>query len=199
MGMRHGRYAKLALRGAVVVALLLVGIAALFVVEHWRTQAEVGPLLSALFRDGVLHETQDSGSGHSIQIILLREAYQSDTWRARWSVFPQASLVTRSNFVLNNAVTTDIRAELQLPRGAVTIVVSRSEVERGLPGDFQRRFPNNMGYFVVSHPGFNFSKTEAILYIEHHCSGLCGGGEYILVRKVIGVWRIVAQHDTWVS
>lgn len=47
-----------------------------------------------------------------------------------------------------------------------------------------------------------FLKTEllfGILYTNHFCGGLCGGGEYILVRKVNGVWRIVYQPDTWMS
>jgi len=49
------------------------------------------------------------------------------------------------------------------------VVVSRSGLERGQPGDFERRFPNKMGYFAVSQPGLNSSNTEAILYIDHGC------------------------------
>jgi hypothetical protein len=120
----------------------------------------------------------------------------------RQTLFPQASPVTRSSFFLSNAVTTDTRAELHLPKGVDFVVVSRSELERGQPGDFERRFPNNMGYIAVSQPGLNFSKTEAILYIDHGCvraGDLCGGGGYILMRKVNGVWSVVDQFSTWVS
>ncbi len=59
-----------------------------------------------------------------------------------------------------------------------------------------------MGYFAVSQPGLNFSNTEAILYIDHGCvrtGDLCGGGGYILMRKVNGVWSVVDQFSTWVS
>ena len=81
-------------------------------------------------------------------------------------------------------------------------MVSRSELERGQPGDFERRFPNKMGYFAVSQPGLNFSKTEAILYIEYSCfrvTDLCSGGYFILMRKVNGVWRVVDRSNTWAS
>jgi hypothetical protein len=85
------------------------------------------------------------------------------------------------------------------PKVWALVVVSHSELERGQPGDFERRFPSSFGYFAVSQPGLNFSKTEAILYIDHYCGGLCGGGGYILMRKVNGVWRLVDQQSTWVS
>ena len=66
-------------------------------------------------------------------------------------------------------------------------------------GDFEARFPDNFGYFVVSHVGLNLNKTEALLYVDHFCGGLCGGGEYVQMRKVDGVWHVVDQHGTWVS
>jgi hypothetical protein len=203
--MQQRLYPKFVLRVAVVVAVLVAVIAAFFIREQRRTQAEVGAVLSAYLSDEVLNNAHDWGSGRTIQIILQREAQQPGTWRGRWSLlfdrrlrFPQASFVTRISFVVSNAVASDIRAELHLPRGVDSVVVGRSELERSQSSDFQQRFPNNLGYIAVSQPGFNLSKTEAILYIDHFC-GLCGGGGYILMRKVRGVWRLVEQHSTWVS
>jgi hypothetical protein len=203
--MKHSRFTKIPVRATALAALLL-GMAALSVLERRRTHAELGAVLSAFFSDAVLRDIYESGSGRGIQVIVLREGPQSAFWRARWfdrqTLFPQASPVTRSSFFLSNAVTTDTRAELHLPKGVDFVVVSRSELERGQPGDFERRFPNNMGYFAVSQPGLNFSKTEAILYIDHGCvraGDLCGGGGYILMRKVNGVWCVVDQFSTWVS
>ena len=199
------RYAKIAFRSVTVVIVLLACIAVLFVVEQRRTHAEVGAVLSAYLSDEVLHNTHDWGSGRGIQIILQREAQQPGNWRWRWNLlfdrrvhFPQASLVTRTSFVVNNAVASDIRAGLHLPSGVDSIVVSRRELEHSQSSDFQQRFPKNLGYIAVSQPGFNFDKTEAILYIDHFC-GLCGGGGYILMRKVSGVWHVVDQHSTWMS
>ncbi|MCU1272339.1 MAG: hypothetical protein JWN74_3633 [Acidobacteriaceae bacterium] len=203
--MQRSRYTKNALRTATVVVALLAGIAVLFILEQRRTQGEVGVVLSAYLSDEVLNNAHDWGAGRGIQIILQREAQQPGTWRWRWSLlfdrrlrFPQASFVTRTSFVVSNAFISDIRAELHLPRGVDSVVVSRSELKQSQSSDFQRRFPNNLGYIAVSQPGFDFSKTEAILYIDHFC-GLCGGGGYILMRKGNGVWHVVDQHSTWVS
>ncbi len=199
------RYTKIAFRLTAVVIVLLACISVLFFVEQRRTHAEVGAVLSAYLSDEVLHNAHDWGSGRGIQIILQREAQQPGTWRWRWSLlfdrrvrFPQASLVTRTSFVVSNALASDIRAELHLPRGVDSVVLSRRELEQSQSSDFQQRYPNNLGYIAVSQPGFNFNKTEAILYVDHFC-GLCGGGGYILMRKVNGVWRVLDQHSTWVS
>jgi len=203
--MRRSGYTKAAVRASTVVVALLVVIAAVSIIERQRTQAELGAVLSAYLSDEVLHDAHDWGSGRGIQVILQREAQQPGTWRWRWSLlfdrrlhFPQASFVTRTSFVVSNAVASDIRAELRLPNGVEAVVLSRNELERSQTSDFQRRFPNHLGYIAVSQAGFNFSKTEAILYIDHFC-GLCGGGGYILMHKVNGLWRVVDQHSTWIS
>src|SRR5215467_1070378 len=41
--------------------------------------------------------------------------------------------------------------------------------------------------------GLNLTKSEAIFYIDHFC-GLCGGGGYIVMRKVNGQWRVAAAQ-----
>jgi hypothetical protein len=87
---------------------------------------------------------------------------------------------------------------LHLPRGARVAFVNVSELGTKT-SDFEARFPNNLGFFVVSRVGLNLNKTEALLYVEHFCGGLCGGGEYVLMRKVDGVWHVVDHHGTWVS
>jgi hypothetical protein len=66
------------------------------------------------------------------------------------------------------------------------------------PRDFIKRFPDEPSWQIVSisQPGFNFSKTEAIVYFTQHSVGSAGAG-YILARKVDGVWRIVDENDMW--
>jgi len=210
--MDRNRYRRIAVRAAAGVGLLVTLMALLFFSELRRTQAEKNALLSDLFDTG-LHNAPDLGSGRGLQIIIMREAQSPGTGpghetRARWSLlfdeklrFPQASLVTRSSFLLTNAVPTDIRAKLRLPKGVESVVLSQSELDHVTRSDFIQRFhPNrNLDVFSISQPGFNFSKTEGILYVDHYCAGLCGGGGYILIRKVDGVWHIVDQHNTWMS
>jgi hypothetical protein len=208
--MQRSWYRKLAIRASIVVAGLLVGVATLYTLELRRTQAELGAVLSDLFSERVLREPPNAGSG--LQIIILREAETpgmppggTRTRQSQWFDeklrFPQASLGSRISFLLANAFPTEIRADIRLPRGAQAFVLSSGELDRMTRHDFQQRFPKNYSYeyFAVSQAGFNFSRTEAILYGNHFCAGLCGGGEYILLRKVNGVWRIVDEHNTWMS
>jgi hypothetical protein len=65
-------------------------------------------------------------------------------------------------------------------------------------GALQRRFPGSYSYLAFSPVGFNRRLDEAVFYAAHICP-LCGGGEYVLMRKAQEQWRIVALHSVWVS
>jgi hypothetical protein len=210
--MARNRYRRIAVRAAAGVGLLLTLIALLFFCELRRTRAEMDAVLSDI-SNVPLHSVPDVGSGRRIQTILMREAQAPGTrpgfqTRARWSLpfdeelrFPQASLLTRCSFLLTNAVPTDIRVDLYLLRGAGAVVLSKSELDHMTRSEFLKRFPDGqpLEQLSISQAGFNFSKTEAILYFDRSCAGLCGGGGYMLMRKVDGVWRVVDQHNTWMS
>jgi hypothetical protein len=204
--MDRNRHRRIAFRAAAGVGLLLALIALLLAGEQRRTQAEMGAILSALISDVALHNNHWS-AGRDIQIVLQREGEGlSGNWRLRGglpfdqlSSFAQSSRTTRVSFFLSNVFSSDIQTELHLPSGVQAPFVSRRELESANPGDFQKRFPNYQERFVVSHAGLNLSKSEAILYIEHFCGGLCAGGSYVLMRKENGVWRVVAEHLMWES
>ena len=196
---------KIASRAAVAVAALFAVLALLFALEQRRTQSEMGAVLSAYLSDEVLHNAHDWGSGRGVEMVVQREAQSPGNWRWRWillldrrSWFPDSSRTTRFSFFLMNVFSTDIQADLHLPSGVTSVFISRKELERTEPNDFQTRFPNNLGYVAVSHVGLNLTKSEAIFYIDHLC-GLCGGGGYVLMRKVNGQWLVADQHSTWVS
>jgi hypothetical protein len=55
--------------------------------------------------------------------------------------------------------------------------------------EFYRRYPDSGGYIEVSAVGFDRAKTRAMVYMAHHCGGLCGGGTHHLLEKVEGAWR----------
>src|SRR2546421_9199802 len=82
--MQQSRFTKIAVRATAALAALLLGMAALSVLERRRTQAELGAVLSAFFSDAVLRDIHESGSGRGIQVIVLREGPRSAFWRARW-------------------------------------------------------------------------------------------------------------------
>jgi len=207
--MQHSRLSKIVARATAALAALLLGMAALSVLERRRAQAELSAVLSAFFSEA-LRDIHESRPGRGIQVIILRDGPGSAIWRARWlnwlvdrqTLFPQASRVTRSSFFLSNAITTDTPAELHLPKGVDFVVVSRGELERQLGNSERRRSLDDMESFAVSQPGLNFSKTEAILYFEYSCfrvTNLCSGGYFILMRKVDGVWRVVDRLNTWAT
>jgi len=56
---------------------------------------------------------------------------------------------------------------------------------------FDSHFPEAEGYLDLSAVGFNPDKTQALVYIGHHCGALCGGGRYHLIEKKAGKWEEV--------
>ena len=198
-------YKKTAFRAILAIAIVVAVLALLFAVEQTRTQVEMGVVLSAYLSDEVLHNAHDWGSGRGVQMVMQREAQSPGNWRWRWAMlldkrswFPESSRTSRFSFFLTNLFVTDVQAELHLPSDVTPVFVSRKELERTEPNDFQTRFPYNFGYIAVSHIGLNLTKSEAIFYIDHFC-GLCGGGGYVVMRKVNGQWHVADQHSTWVS
>src|SRR6266568_6688964 len=217
--MNQNRVKSIALYTTAGIAVLLALIGLLFAVEQRRTQAETGAVLSALFSQTVLHDMDKWAGGRTINIVIQRNpdcrmcpgvgaGFEMQSWFARslkartssvsdpW--FAQSSRMTRATFLLNNVFSTDIGTDLHLPSGARAVFVNPSDLGTK-PSDFEARFPNNLGYFVVSHVGLNASNTEALLYVDHFCAGLCGGGTYVLMHKVDGAWHVADQHGTWVS
>jgi hypothetical protein len=175
--------------------------------DQWRTDAEIGSVLSGFFSNYALGDLQHWGADRQIQIVFLREAqngWKSNEFRRSFlsdprSSFPQSSSFTRASFILSNVFPTNIKAELVLPNRAQFLFLSRRELEELGDNGFHARFPNNWGYFVISHVGLNSSKTEAILYGDRFGGVLSGGGSYLLMRKVHGSWRVVDEHVVWNS
>lgn len=92
--------------------------------------------------------------------------------------------------------------EGQLQSVASHTLADRSAIEQSFNGgieqgwrEFYRRFPMSSGYSVVSAVGFNEAKTQALVYLEHHCGGLCGFAEVLLLEKMDGKWQEV-PHAT---
>jgi hypothetical protein len=217
--MSRNRFKGIALYAIATTCLLLALIALLFVVEHRRTHAETGAVLSAFFAQDALRDVDKWDTGRTAEVVILRhpdcvlcpadgagpdgQSWFAPSLRVRgvslsdaW--FAQSSRTTRASFFVNSIFPTDISTDLCLPSGVKAIFVYPSDLRSNTSG-LEARFANNLGYFVISHVGLNLNKTEALLYVEHFCGGLCGGGNYILMRKVNGAWRVVDHHLTWVS
>jgi len=210
------RFRRIALYASAGIGLLLALVGLLFAVEQWRTRVETGEVLSAFFSQEVLKDMDQWRAGRTIEIVVLRNPacrvcpgagseVGELSWRAQsWKLvsddwFAHSSRITRTSFFLNNVFSPNIGADLRLPSGARAVFVYRRDILGTKTSDFEAKFPNNLGYFVVSHVGLNLTKTEALVYVDHFCGGLCGSGDYVLMRKINGMWHIVDRHNTWVS
>lgn len=215
--MSQNRFKRVVLYPTAGIGFLIMLLALLFAVERKRTQSENGAVLSAFFSQEALHEIDSWRAERTVEIVIQRDPdcrlcsgdeFDKQFWfapslRSRWNTlsnswFAQSSRITRTSFFLNSVFSADISTDLRLPTGARAVFVNADDL-RVRTSDFEARFPNNLGYFVVSRIGLNLNKTEALLYIDHFCGGLCGGGEYVLMRKVNGVWLVADQLGTWVS
>jgi hypothetical protein len=52
--------------------------------------------------------------------------------------------------------------------------------------DLKREHPDSVGWIELSAVGLNHDKTVAIVYVGHHCGGLCGGGGFRVLHKAEG-------------
>lgn len=65
--------------------------------------------------------------------------------------------------------------------------------------EFYRRFPNSAGFLRLSRVGFNSEMSQALIYVKHGCGSTCGTGDYVLLVKRAGAWRIEKTAPLWVS
>jgi hypothetical protein len=89
--------------------------------------------------------------------------------------------------------------------GKPYVVVAKARLEQLLatPDEtfgwkgFERRYPNSGGYIQVSAVGFSRDRTKAVVYVGHHCGGLCGGGRMFFLERDNGAWRPTPLIRCW--
>ena len=109
--------------------------------------------------------------------------------------FNDLQTFTWASYLARNLLRTQIQPSFALPaRATVCITI---DFEYGSP-EFQKKFPRNVGLIALSGVGFNPSQSQAVFYVDHFC-GLCGGGRYVLMQKVSGVWHVQDEHYIWIS
>jgi hypothetical protein len=189
------------------VAVLAVVVVIIGWVERKRNADEEYAVYSAYLSEGQLNDAHDWSVGGPVQLVI------EDTTRIgenlRWSAlhvldgcasFGQLHASTRASFLVRNLLHTRILPKFVLPRRATVVLAPKSDIEPRLQGspEFQKKFPHNMGFIILSGVGFNVSRTQAVFYIDHFC-GLCGGGRYVLMEKANGSWQVRDEHYTWIS
>jgi hypothetical protein len=80
------------------------------------------------------------------------------------------------------------------------LIEPRSSRADSLPGDPRRaQTGREIAVVRLSRVGFDADRTRALVYRGQMCGPLCGSGEYVLLEKRSGVWRIVDEAHLWIS
>ncbi|MGA8144499.1 MAG: hypothetical protein WB987_11470 [Candidatus Acidiferrales bacterium] len=64
---------------------------------------------------------------------------------------------------------------------------------------FYKEHPNASGFSDFSAVGYSGDDQEALVYFGHHCGGLCGTGNLVLLRKENGTWVVKNRLTLWIS
>lgn len=54
-------------------------------------------------------------------------------------------------------------------------------------------------FYKMTIPIFSIDRQKAYVELDHHCSGLCGSGLAIYLKKINGKWQIIEKRQTWIS
>ncbi|MDT5122012.1 MAG: hypothetical protein QOC96_1494 [Acidobacteriota bacterium] len=61
------------------------------------------------------------------------------------------------------------------------------------------RYPDSLGLITLSRIGFNPERTQALVHVGIGCGGSCGEGNFFLLAKESGVWKVQKKIMTWIS
>jgi len=95
-----------------------------------------------------------------------------------------------SDFVKLNAkpLLLQRRIDSDTPYELMAAADLRSKMQTAGWEGFYQLYPNSGGWIELSAVGFNTDKTVAVVYMGHHCGGLCGGGGFHVLEKKDGKW-----------
>lgn len=145
------------------------------------------------------------------QIVLENATVVNDTFSQRMDqksiekLFGLPSITDAiKDFLTKNRKSSALADQFRLK--ATIVLISNSDVKRlfhdSIEGGwdlFHAKYPNANSINTLSRVGFNKDKTVALLYYTYSCGGLCGQGQYVLLRKHEGQWKIEKESMTWIS
>ncbi len=94
--------------------------------------------------------------------------------------------------------TNQIRTHLPVRRISIA---TRREIFNG-PGGwfrFKSRFPKMKGFVGLSRVAIDQQKGRALVFVKDHCGDVCGSGDWYLLERQEGKWRITRRVNVWVS
>jgi len=64
---------------------------------------------------------------------------------------------------------------------------------------FYDQYPNSQGVITLSRVGFNTNNEQALVYVGNQADFLAGQGDYVLLTKEGGEWKIEKTVLAWIS
>lgn len=188
------------------LAVLSVAAAGLLAAAGWteleRNKEEEYAVYSAYLSDGLLNDVHDWSVGGPVRVVIRDRTIARVNLRLRLFYlfdgrvrFAELHKLTLLSYLVRNLFQTRLQPKFELPSRAKVYFTPQSEY---WSEQFYQEFPHNMGLVVLSGVGFNPSHSQAVFHIDHFC-GLCGGGRYVLMEKIDGVWRVQDEHYLWVA
>ncbi len=125
----------------------------------------------------------------------------NDHWRYVAERLSPISQDTIDAYKAQNKEPVQLEDAFKLPIGHV--LVDEKELEQFRRGrgweEFYQKYPESGGFLSFSRVGFNPERSQALVYFEHWCGGLCGSGMYLLLEKGEGGWKVTKVHGSWIS
>jgi hypothetical protein len=134
--------------------------------------------------------------GAEMRALCIRQEVLDRIPPAAW--IPTDHIALRTAFVARN------RYPISLGRMAVDFrVVDAMQVRtmfaKGRWRDVGEKFPGVRHLVYVSAPAYTAEGSRALVYVESLCSGRCGGGGVLLLRREIGGWLLERGLITWIG
>ena len=147
-------------------------------------------------------ETSDAGHFHSDNFDQTAEFLRKE-FKEREPSIALTDELESFRRVRNSAVRLD-PGKLGLPNAKV---VPSAEIDPifespGLENSwakFREHFGGAWGIVRLSRVGFNADRSRAILSVSGSCGPLCGSGDYVVLEKKSGKWRVLGRVMAWIS
>lgn len=64
---------------------------------------------------------------------------------------------------------------------------------------FNNLYEDYDGFIAISRIGYNDTKDQAVLLLEHHCGPSCGTGKFINLKKTLNKWAVRSTLTMWLA
>ena len=64
---------------------------------------------------------------------------------------------------------------------------------------FNNLYKDYDGFIAISQIGYNDTKDQAVLLLEHHCGASCGTGKFISLIKKLNKWSVESTMTIWLA